>query len=71
MDHLMAIFCDIDDFCKRFEPLSHRRLLHRGQRQRTRPTALALSEIMTLLVYCHGSHSRTFTHDYVGYVTVH
>jgi hypothetical protein len=51
MDHLMAIFCDIDDCCKAFEPLSHRRLLHGGQRQRTRQTTLALSEMLTLLVY--------------------
>ena len=35
MDQLIAIFCDIDDFCKAFAPVYHRRLLPVGQRQRT------------------------------------
>jgi hypothetical protein len=71
MDQLIAIFCDIDDFCKAFEPIYHRRLLHIGQRQRMRPTTLTLSEILTLLVYFHWSHYRTFKHYYMEYVAVH
>jgi hypothetical protein len=71
MDQLIAIFCDIDDFCKAFEPGYARRLLHAGQRQRTRQTTLALSEILTLLVYFHWSHYRTFKHYYTEYVAVH
>jgi hypothetical protein len=71
MDQLLAIFCDIDDFCKAFEPVSHRRLPHVGQRQRMRQTTLALSEILTLLVYFRWSHYRTFKHYYTEYVTVH
>src|SRR5262245_1887380 len=71
MDQLIAIFCDIDDFCKAFEPVYTRRLLHVGQRQRTRRTALTLSEILTLLVYFHWSHYRTFKHYYTEYVAVH
>jgi len=51
MDQLLAIFCEIDDFCQAFEPVYHRRLLHVGQRQRRRQTTLALREILTLLVY--------------------
>jgi hypothetical protein len=57
---LIAMFCDIDDFCKHFEPIYHQGLLQAGQRHRTRPTALTLSEIMTILVYFHWSHYRTF-----------
>ena len=60
MDQLITIFCDLDEFCKTFEPIYTRRLLHIGQRQRTRQTALALSEILTLLVYVHWRHYRTF-----------
>jgi len=56
MDQLIAIFCDIDDFCQAFEPVYARRLLHVGQRQRARRTALTLSETLTLLVYFHWSH---------------
>jgi hypothetical protein len=71
MDQLMAIFCAIDDFCKAFEPVYIRRLLQARQRQRTRHTTLALSEMLTLLVYVHWSHYRTFKHDYREYVTGH
>ena len=60
MSQLIAMFCDIDDFCKWFEPLYLQRLLHNGQRQRTRQTALALSEILTIIVYFHSSHYRDF-----------
>jgi hypothetical protein len=48
---LIAMFCEIDDFCKHFEPTFTRHLLQAGHRHRTRRTELALSEIMTLLVY--------------------
>jgi hypothetical protein len=71
MDQLIAIFCDIDDFCKTFEPVYTRGLLHTGQRQRIRQTTLALSEILTLLVYFHWSHYRTFKHYYTEYVLAH
>jgi hypothetical protein len=71
MDQLIAIFCDIDDFCKAFEPIYPRRLLHIGQRQRARQTTLALSEILTLLVSFHWSHYRTFKHYYTEYVAGH
>jgi hypothetical protein len=59
----MALFCDRDDFCKRFPPLSHRPLLQSGQRQRSRQTELARSEIMTSLVNFPWSHYRTCTHS--------
>ena len=71
MDQLIAIFCDMDDFCKTFAPVYDRHLLHIGQRHRTRQTALALSEILTLLVYFPWSHYRTFKHDYTEYVAAH
>jgi hypothetical protein len=71
MSRLIAMFCDIDDFCKRFEPLYHQHLLQSGQRYRTRRTELALSEILTLLVSFHCSHYRTFKHYYTEYVEPH
>jgi len=71
MSQLIAMFCDIDDFCKWFEPLYMRHLLQSGQRQRTRQTALALSEIMTIIVYFHSSHYRDFKHYYTEYVATH
>jgi hypothetical protein len=61
---LIAMFCDIDDFCKHFEPISQQRLLQAGQRQRTRATTLTLSEITTIVAYFHRSPYRTFKHYY-------
>lgn len=71
MSRLIAMFCDIDDFCKRFAPIYHRPLLQSGQRQRARQTELALSEIMTILVNFHCSHYRTFKHYYTESVQPH
>jgi Transposase DDE domain len=68
MSMLIAMFCDIDDFCKWFEPLYMHRLLQSGQRQRHRQSQLALSEIMTIIVYFHSSHYRDFKHYYIAYV---
>ena len=65
---LITMFCDIDDFCKRFEPVYTQHLLHAGHRHRHRRSALALSEIMTILVSFHRSHYRTFKHYYTDCV---
>src|SRR5918999_3462481 len=71
MSQLIAMFCDIDDFCKWFEPLYMQRLLQDGQRHRHRQGQLALSEIMTIIVYFHSSHYRDFKHYYTEYVATH
>jgi Transposase DDE domain len=71
MSRLIAMCCDIDDFCKWFAPLYVQRLLQNGQRQRVRPSQLDLSEIMTIVVYCHRSHYRDFNHYYTTYVATH
>ena len=68
MSQLIAMFCDIDDFCKWFEPLYMQRLLQDGQRHRIRQSQLALSEIMTIIVFFHSSHYRDFKHYYTEYV---
>jgi hypothetical protein len=71
MSRLIAMFCEIDDFCKWFEPLYTQRLLQSSQRQRLRQTALALSEIMTIIVYFHSSLYRNFKPYYTAYVAEH
>jgi hypothetical protein len=68
---LITMFCDIDDFCKQFEPIFTRHLLQAGQRHRARQTGLALSELMTILVAFHCSHYRTFKHYYLAHVEPH
>ena len=35
MSQLVAMFCDLDDFCKHFEPIYTHRLLQSGKRRRT------------------------------------
>jgi hypothetical protein len=71
MSQLIAMFCDIDDFCKWFEPLYMQRLLQDGQRHRIRQGHLTLSEIMTIIVFFHSSHYRDFKHYYTEYVEGH
>lgn len=67
MSQLTSIFCDIDDFCKSFEPLLNKHLLCRGRRQ----PRLSLSEIMTIIVHFHRSRYRTFKDYYTRYVMRH
>jgi hypothetical protein len=51
--NIIALFCDIDDFCKRFIPAWHRQQLTCGERKRRRATRLTASEMMTLVVHFH------------------
>lgn len=71
MSALTAMFCDIDDFCKRFEPRFEAHLLETGQRRRRRRPRLALSEILTILVFFHRSRFRDFKSYYTLYVLQH
>jgi hypothetical protein len=66
---ILALFCDVDDFCLLFEPLWERRLLE--TRQRHRPSALCLSEVMTIVVLFHASHYRDFKSYYTEHVLKH
>jgi hypothetical protein len=68
MDSLLELFCDVDDFCQKFEPNWNKRLLASGERQRQRQRSLTLSEIMTIVIYFHQSQYRNFKAYYQGYV---
>jgi hypothetical protein len=63
---ILALFCDIDDFCLLFEPLWQQRLLE--TRRRNRPSALCLSEVMTIIVLFHASSYRNFKAYYTEQV---
>ena len=72
---IVAVFCQIDDFCRQFEPLWRQHQLEKlphpiGGRRR-RPAGLALSETLTLLVWFHLSGYRTFQHFYQGHACQH
>lgn len=51
--NILPIFCAVDDFCLLFEPYWHRHLLERGGARRNKHSALALSEVMTILILFH------------------
>jgi hypothetical protein len=71
MDSLLELFCDVDDFCQKFEPTWNRRLLASGERHRQRQRSLTLSEIMTIVIYFHQSQYRNFKAYYQDYVLQH
>ena len=66
---ILTLFCDIDDFCSVFEPAWRRRLLASGERRRHKPSALSLSEVMTILVLFHASGYRDFKTFYTRHVS--
>lgn len=68
---ILTLFCDIDDFCSVFEPAWRRRLLASGKRHRHKPSALSLSEVMTILVLFHASGYRDLKTFYTRHVAQH
>ena len=66
----IAIFCEIDDFCNEYEKYC----CHNSPPETTGPqkrSRLALSEIMTIIVYFHLSQYRAFKWYYKNYVSEH
>ena len=68
---ILELFCSVDDFWQQFAPNWHHDLLTSGQRQRLRPTQMHTSEIMTIVILFHQSHSRTFQAYSSEYVQRH
>lgn len=68
---ILPLFCDIDDFCRLFEPAWRRRPLSSGARRRHKPGALSLSEVMTILVLFHASGYRDLKTFYTRHVSEH
>ena len=67
---VLELFCHVDDFCRSFEPSWHAHSLMSGFKRRTRARALALSEIMTILILFHQSHYRDFKAFYTEHICV-
>ena len=67
---LISIFCDVDDFCKQFEPQWRKFLIENlsSRKKRTRKTELTLSEAITIVVMFHKTGYRTFKDYYSRYV---
>ena len=71
MKGITEIFCDIDDFCKKFVPVWESQQLASGERRRLKKSGLCLSEIMTIMVLFHRSHFRDMKAFYTTYVKAH
>lgn len=67
MEEQVAIFCDVDDFCKDYEKYCTRSLLMDKQ-EIVPKTRMALSEIITILILYHLSGYRTFKWYYLYHV---
>ena len=67
-EQLLPIFCDVDDFCNEYEAYCCNHLLM-DRDQIIPKTSMALSEIMTIAIYFHLSHYRTFKWYYNDYVS--
>jgi len=65
---IVTIFCDIDDFCRSLFTAQHPQLPACGFPRPRGTNSLSLSEVMTILVWFHASHYRTFKHFYLGSV---
>ena len=60
-----AIFCDVDDFCQRFEQAwSQQPQLPPLSAEKRYSSRLGLSEVMTIVIAFHGSGMRTFKDFY-------
>jgi hypothetical protein len=71
IDNIIALFCDVDDFCLAFEPEFNKRLLEDGTKKRNRKSKMCLSEVMTIIIWFHRSAYRTFKDYYTKEVTSH
>ena len=60
---LISIFCDVDDFCKLFEPEWNKILIDSRStesKKRNRKTELSLSEAITIVVMFHKTRYLDF-----------
>lgn len=67
---VLELFCDVDDFMLSFAPQWKASQLAAGK-QRERAGQLYPSEVMTILIHFHQSHSRTFKAYYTEHVQVY
>lgn len=69
---LLKLFCDVDDFCNASNDFWQTRSLGSGSGKKRGPKpALALSEVMTIIIHFHQSHYRHFKAYYTNHVGVY
>ena len=67
VEQLIAIFCDIDDFCKEYERYLKAHLLA-DKSQKAPKTSMEMSYIMTIAVFFHLSNHRYFKWYYKDFI---
>jgi Transposase DDE domain len=65
---IVTIFCDIDDFCRHLLTARYPQLEAASHPSKRHFARLTLSEVMTILVFFHASHYRTFKHFYFAHM---
>jgi hypothetical protein len=68
---ILELFCSVDEFWVRFAPVWRDELLAANKHQRQRRGELHPSEIMTILIWFHHAHYRTFKAYYIEHVQTH
>lgn len=70
MMSLLALFCDVDDFCQQWQAQQNRQIAAVSGQRRRQP-GLTESEIMTIVIHFHQSGYRNFKDYYMKDVQVH
>lgn len=65
---LIELFCNVDDFCKKFIPQWQKFLVKSGKIKRQRKNKLNPSEIITIAIHFHQSNYRNFKNYYQKYI---
>jgi hypothetical protein len=68
---LLALFCDVDDFCLEFEQYLEQGRVGQARGKRGPKPVLSLSEVMTIIIHFHQSNYRHFKAYYTTHVMVH
>ena len=61
---LLDLFCNVDDFCQQFIPQWRQQQIACGDKKRYKPSKLADSEVMTILIWFHRSNFRNLKYFY-------
>lgn len=67
---LLELFCDVDDFCRKFEAWVQEKQLASGNRRGPKPS-LSASEVMTIMIHFHQQGYRDFKSYYQKHVCEH
>lgn len=68
---ILELYCEVDDFWKKYGDEWERMLIQDGHKRRRRAHEMSASEIMTILIHFHQACFRNFKHYYTDYVGTH